>query len=156
MSVDSNAMVSLMLAKVVTPPPTCTNRAYVFPWWDFYSLLFFPRLRLFQTPRFLPNCCYGKFMYIDWCNDFHWYVQSNKDWLCEIDSRVKTIIQTNHELTIRDYLEEQGNAKTDSICNHWVLKLPTWVDVSSENTIMVVKLYYLYFSSVAGFILCYG
>ncbi|XP_047064745.1 uncharacterized protein LOC124672579 isoform X5 [Lolium rigidum] len=52
MSVASNAMVSLMLAKVVTPPPTCTNRAYVFPW-------------------------------------------------------VKTIIQTNHELTIRDYLEEQ-------------------------------------------------
>ncbi|XP_051177283.1 uncharacterized protein [Lolium perenne] len=51
-------MVSLMLAKVVTPPPTCTNRAYVFPW-------------------------------------------------------VKTIIQTNHELTIRDYLEEQAPTAQD-------------------------------------------
>ncbi|XP_047064742.1 uncharacterized protein LOC124672579 isoform X2 [Lolium rigidum] len=58
MSVASNAMVSLMLAKVVTPPPTCTNRAYVFPW-------------------------------------------------------VKTIIQTNHELTIRDYLEEQAPTAQD-------------------------------------------
>jgi hypothetical protein len=50
---------------------------------------------------FIPKGCYGELMYTGWCNDFHWYVQS-KDWLSEIDCRVNTVIQTTHELTIRD------------------------------------------------------